>query len=528
MLVAYELALEEIVKILREGSMRTPKDLESVKISVARKYRLNNIPTNSEILSRLEPKERDTLIRLLRVKSTRSASGVVVVAVMTEPAPCPHGRCIYCPGGPREGTPQSYTGHEPAAMRGAQYKYDPYLQTKARLDQLQSTGHPTHKVEIIVMGGTFTSRPLEYQKYFVKRILDALNGVDAKDLEEAKRIAERADVRNVSLTVETRPDYCKEVNVDMMLDYVTTRVEIGVQTLLPEILEAVGRGHSIEDTIEAIRIAKDSGLKVGVHMMPGLPGSSYEEDLESYRTLFYDERYVPDMLKIYPTLVIKGTKLFDMWRSGEYKPMDDSTAVNLVAEVFAMAPRWMRVMRVQRDVPSNLIQAGPRKGNLRELALQKLVLEGRACREIRYREAGLVALRRGLRSGDISLIKHEYNSSGGREHFLSWESEDGEVLFGYLRMRIPSTRAHRPEIVGYKCAIIRELKVLGLPAPFGRRSWGSYQHMGLGRSLMVEAESMAMELGLEKILVTSAVGVREYYYRLGYQVEGPYVSKLLR
>jgi len=525
---AYESALDEIAVLLKGGSLRTPRELESAKVSVARKYSLGRIPTNSEILSKLEPEKREVFSRILRVKSTRSASGVVVVAVMTEPAPCPHGRCIYCPGGPADGTPQSYTGHEPAAMRGSQYGYDPYLQAKARLEQLRNTGHPTHKVEVIVMGGTFTSRPLEYQKHLVKRILDALNGVDARDLEEAKRIAEKAEVRNVGLTVETRPDYCKSENVDAMLDYATTRVEIGVQTIFPEVLEVVGRGHDIEDTIEAIRVAKDSGLKVGVHMMPGLPGSSYEQDLESFKTLFQDERYVPDMLKIYPTLVLKGTKLFDMWKMGEYKPMDESTAVNLVAEVLAMTPKWVRVMRVQRDIPSNLIQAGPKKGNLRELALQKLRSEGRACQEIRCREAGLLALRQGLKSRDITLRKYEYVSSGGKEHFLCWESGDGEVLFGYMRMRIPSKRAHRQEIAAYRCAIVRELKVLGLPAPFGKRAWGSYQHMGFGRSLMQEAESVAIELGLEKILVTSAVGVREYYYRLGYQPEGPYVSKLLK
>lgn len=527
MFATYDLALKEILELLKRGSLNTPRELELIKVSVAKKYGLSRIPSNSEILSKLDQREIESFGRILRVKSTRSASGVVVVAVMTEPAPCPHGRCIYCPGGPSENLPQSYTGHEPAAMRGTQYNYDPYLQTKARIEQLKRIGHPTHKVEIIIMGGTFTSRSTEYQRYFVKRILDALNGVESRDLEEAKLIAEKAEIRNVGLTVETRPDWCKEREVDMMLDYTTTRVEIGVQTVFPEILELVGRRHSVEDTIEAIRIAKDSGLKVGVHMMPGLPSTSYEKDLEAFRILFFDKRYMPDMLKIYPTLVIKGTKLYEMWKRGEYDPLDESTAVDLVSEVLAMAPSWVRVMRVQRDIPSKLIQAGPRKGNLRELAVQKLMREGRECKEIRSREAGLAILRQGPRYKDLVLRDCEYEASDGKEHFLCWESDDGRILFGYLRMRIPSARAHRPELAACRCAIIRELKVLGLPAPFGRRVEGSYQHIGLGRSLLSEAESKAMELGVEKILVTSAVGAREYYYRLGYRPEGPYVSKML-
>lgn len=527
MFATYDLALKEILELLKRGSLNTPRELELIKVSVAKKYGLSRIPSNSEILSKLDQREIESFGRILRVKSTRSASGVVVVAVMTEPAPCPHGRCIYCPGGPSENLPQSYTGHEPAAMRGTQYNYDPYLQTKARIEQLKRIGHPTHKVEIIIMGGTFTSRSTEYQRYFVKRILDALNGVESRDLEEAKLIAEKAEIRNVGLTVETRPDWCKEREVDMMLDYTTTRVEIGVQTVFPEILELVGRRHSVEDTIEAIRIAKDSGLKVGVHMMPGLPSTSYEKDLEAFRILFFDKRYMPDMLKIYPTLVIKGTKLYEMWKRGEYEPLDESTAVDLVSEILAMAPSWVRVMRVQRDIPSKLIQAGPRKGNLRELAVQKLMREGRGCKEIRSREAGLAILRQGPRYKDLVLRGCEYEASDGKEHFLCWESDDGRILFGYLRMRIPSARAHRPELAVCRCAIIRELKVLGLPAPFGRRVEGSYQHIGLGRSLLSEAESKAMELGVEKILVTSAVGAREYYYRLGYRPEGPYVSKML-
>ncbi|MEM2914459.1 MAG: tRNA uridine(34) 5-carboxymethylaminomethyl modification radical SAM/GNAT enzyme Elp3, partial [Candidatus Bathyarchaeia archaeon] len=241
------------------------------------------------------------------------------VAVMTKPFPCPQKEaCAYCPGGPLKGVPQSYTGHEPASMRGIQSNFDPYMQVKQRIIQLEAIGHAVDKVELIVMGGTFLGTAVTYQEYFIQRCLDAINDSISQSLEEAKKKAETSRIRNVGITVETRPDWSKETHVDHMLAMGVTRVEIGVQNIYDDIYEIVNRGHTIEDVIEATRILKDSGLKIVYHMMPGLPGSNFERDLEGFRRIFSDPCFKPDMLKIYPCLVIKDTKIYDWWRRGVY------------------------------------------------------------------------------------------------------------------------------------------------------------------------------------------------------------------
>ena len=528
-----ELACREIVDEIMRLERPTPEDVERLKMRALKRHGLERLPRNSDLIRVLRPGERELLLPLLRKKKVRSISGVVVVTVMVRPFPCPKPEpCIYCPGGPARGTPQSYTGLEPACMRGLQNDFDPYRQVRARVEQLRAVGHEVDKVELIILGGTFTALPVEYQRWFVKRCLDALNGVEATSLEEAKRIAETsARIRNSGITVETRPDRAKEPHADLMLDLGITRVEVGVQTLYDDVYALVKRGHTVKDVEECFRVLKDAGFKIVAHLMPGLPGSSPERDLEMFKMLFTDERFKPDAIKIYPTLVIKGTELYEMWRSGRYRPYELEEYVELIAGVKKMVPPWVRIQRIQRDIPATAIEAGPKKSNLRELVQARLAEEGARCRCIRCREVGHRMLKEGLEPDPeaIELVRYTEEASEGWDIFLSFEDTGKDILIGYVRLRIPSGRAHRPEVRGARSAIIRELHVYGPMAPVGTRRPGSWQHRGFGARLMAEAERVAQEeYDVEKMLVLSALGVKRYYARFGYRPDGPYVSKLLR
>ncbi|MGQ9780765.1 MAG: tRNA uridine(34) 5-carboxymethylaminomethyl modification radical SAM/GNAT enzyme Elp3 [Nitrososphaeria archaeon] len=521
-------ACKKILDVIMGSPLKDSRSLYILKARVAKEYRLGRVPKNSDLLSMAPSDKRQYLNSILRLKPVRSASGIVVLAVMTRPYPCPQKTpCLYCPGGVPYDSPQSYTGHEPAAARGREHGYDPYLQVRSRIEQLKAIGHEVQKVELIVMGGTFLNQPLDYQEYFIKGCFDGLNGFISGSLEEALRFNEVALTRNVGLTLETRPDFCKEAHVNLMLKYGVTRVEVGVQNPSDRIYEIVHRGHSVRDVVEAFRIAKDSGLKIVAHMMPGLPGSTPEDDVEAFKTLFEDSRFMPDMLKIYPTLVVENSQLYQMYLRGEYVPYDDETTLDIVCEAMLLAPPWLRIMRVQRDIPANLIVAGIRKGNLRELAHDRLKAMGKSCRCIRCREVGLLSSKdKKLSEEDLKLHKITYEASEGKEVFLSFEDDDRSVLVGFLRLRKPSRSAHRREV--HDAALVRELHVYGPMVPIGARVRYGWQHRGYGRRLLEEAEFIAKEVfGCEKILVTSAVGTRHYYRKFGYSLIGPYMGKSL-
>ncbi|MCD6469630.1 tRNA uridine(34) 5-carboxymethylaminomethyl modification radical SAM/GNAT enzyme Elp3 [Candidatus Bathyarchaeota archaeon] len=520
----------EIIKYLMSIPNPSLKDVNVAKIRIAEKYGLSTIPSNSELIHCLKPEEKRRLLKVLRRKTVRTISGVTIVAAMTKPWPCPRKEpCAYCPGGPSYGVPQSYTGHEPAAMRGLQHDFDPYRQVKHRIKQLEAIGHTVDKVELIIMGGTFPAMPIDYQEYFIKECLDAITDVRSSSLEEAKRNAEVSRIRNVGITVETRPDWCKEPHVDRMLSFGVTRVELGVQNIYDDIYALVNRGHTVKDVIEATRILKDSGLKVVYHMMPGLPGSDFDRDLEAFRRIFSDPMFRPDMLKIYPCLVIKGTKLYDWWIKGLYRPYTTEEAAELIAEIKKMVPEWIRIMRIQRDIPAYLIEAGVKMSNLREIALKKLRAKGMRCRCIRCREVGHRWLKDHVKPDpeNIKVLVRDYEASEGKEFFISVEDPINDVLIGYLRLRIPSSKAHRPEIANKKASIIRELRVLGPLVPVGKRSSEEYQHKGCGKLLLKKAEEISVEQDCKKILVTSALGTKRYYMRFGYSYDGPYMSKNL-
>ncbi|MEA2089744.1 MAG: tRNA uridine(34) 5-carboxymethylaminomethyl modification radical SAM/GNAT enzyme Elp3, partial [Thermoproteota archaeon] len=339
---------EEVCRQIIQNLMHTPnpagRDVNLAKLQVASQHHLKRIPKNSELIRLLKPEEKKKLLPALRRKKTRSISGVEVIAVMTKPWPCPKEEpCAYCPGGPPYGVPQSYTGHEPAAMRGLENNFNPYWQVAQRIKQLTAIGHVVDKVEFIIMGGTFPSTPLEYQENFIQKCLEAIIKKKINSLEEAKKLAETSRIRNVGITVETRPDWAKQKHVDHMLSMGVTRVELGVQNIYNDIYKLVNRGHTVKDVIEATRVLKDAGLKVVYHLMPGLPGSNFQRDLKAFKKIFTNPNFKPDMIKIYPCLVLKGTKTYEWWRSKKYQPYTNEEAAELIAEIIKMVPPWVRI-----------------------------------------------------------------------------------------------------------------------------------------------------------------------------------------
>jgi elongator complex protein 3 len=398
------------------------------------------------------------------------------------------------------------------------------------MEQLRAIGHRVDKVELIVMGGTFPATPIEYQTYFIKRCLDAITARESANLEEAKANAETSRVRNVGITVETRPDWAKETHVDAMLSMGVTRVELGVQNLKDEIYRLVGRTHTVADVTEATRTAKDAGLKVAYHLMPGMPGSNPTKDLQAFKRVFTDPSFKPDMIKIYPCLVLEGTRAHEWYRDGVYRPYSTEEAVNLIAKVKRLIPPWVRVMRVQRDIPAPLIVAGVDKSNLRQRVQQKLAEQGKSCACIRCREVGHRMTVDNVKPDldKIGILTTRYEASAGLEIFISAEDPENSVLVGYLRLRIPSEKAHRPEIKAPPSAIVRELHVYGPLVPVGKHLARAWQHKGYGAILLNEAERVSREdYDLKKLLVISALGTKQYYARFGYERDGVYVSKML-
>lgn len=507
-------------RIESDGNPLSTRHALKVVREVASTYHLDTMPKNEHIIHYLRT---GSARRLLMVKPAKTASGVAVVAVMPKPYECPHGRCIYCPGGIEFNTPLSYVGTEPATRAAQKFDYDPYQQVRNKLEQLQSRGHDTGKTELVIVGGTFPFMPASYQRGFAKSCYDALNGFVSSTLQDAILSNETASNRCVGFTVETKPDYCKEPHVDLMLELGITRVEIGVQSLRDEVYKLVNRGHTVEDVVDAFRIARDAGYKIVAHMMPGLPGSSPERDIEDFRRLFEDESFKPDMLKIYPTLVLEHTGLHKLHMNGRYQAYADEDLVSVIVEAKKLIPLWARIMRVQREIESDDIIAGSRSGNLRQLVLQELRRQGLKCKCIRCRETGLQ--RRYPQVDDIALRRSDYKASSGQEVFLSYESKDGETILAFLRLRRVSN-PHRSELA--RSAIVRELHVYGQSVGVGMDGTAdSYQHRGYGGMLLREAERIAeSEMGVGKIAVISAVGTRQYYERMGYRRDGPYMSKV--
>ncbi len=538
-----------VAAALQAGEVQTKDDLHRVKQRLARELKAP-IPRDSQLIAALPDDIVQANLDVLRKKPMRTGSGVAVLAVMSSPEGCPHGKCIYCPGGPEVDAPQSYTGFEPSTMRAKRWSYDPYRIARARLGQLARNGHSVSKVDVVIQGGTFPARDRAYQDWFVAGIYAGCNaGPDADPdagfvpfelfstwhpetqdaiLRDAMKTNETAACRVIGLTIETKPDWCLEPHVDGMLRYGCTRVELGIQTLDEETTQLTNRGHTVQDAADALRVCRDAGLKVCVHMMPGLPRPGTrmpdpEMDLEDMRRLFEEEEWRPDMLKIYPTLVVMEgeTTLKKWWKDGVYVPYDTEAAARVIASCYQHIPAYCRIQRVDRDIPTTHVEAGVQNSNLRQIVEAEASERGIPVRDVRAREVH----RRPTAAGKLSLKERSYAASGGHETFLSLEDPETDSIAGFVRLRRAGPNPHRPEMHDPNgVAIVRELKVYGTAKDLGEHGDG-FQHQGLGTQLMEAAEAQAREWGVGRILVIAGVGVKEYYRRRGYEDLGPYVAK---
>ncbi len=553
---AFVNACETLVDRILDGDVDRDS-LESAKLDACSEFSSPKVPKNTEILDHAPAEARDDVIEVVRRKPVRTASGVSPVAIMTSPETCPHGKCLYCPGGPASefSSAQAYTGHEPAAARGKQNDYDPYGQVTLRLEQLRKIGHPVDKIELILMGGTMTARSHDYQEWFVKRALQAMNDYDLETepepaegesfapdpdavefayLEDVIAENETNPIRNIGTTFETKPDWCDPEQIDRMLDLGGTKVEVGVQTTYERINREMHRGHGNEASRNANRRLRDAAFKVGFHMMPGQPGMTREMCLEDFRQLFENPDWRPDYLKIYPTLVVEGTRIYDDWHRGDFEPLSNEEAADLVAEVMGMIPKYTRLQRVQRDIPADFIDGGVWKSNLRQLASQRAERKGIVQRDVRAREVGHNEA--DPDPDDVVLDVLTYEVAGGTEHFISFEDPVRDLLVGFCRLRFPSFAPDQPGAPGTEddvirreladAALVRELHVYGSEVALGGD--GDWQHQGYGRRLLERAEELARDADYRKVAVISGIGAREYYReKLGYAQDGPYVSKRL-
>lgn len=524
----YDSACIEIANKLCRLEEPSLKDIYSFIKSASSKYHLSKTPKFQDIIKNLPISSN--IRKTMMVRPVKTASGIMVITVMAKPYDCPHGRCIYCPGGKEFNIPLSYTGKEPVTKLAQKFEYDAKSQVSSKLEREVSRGHNVSKVELVIVGGTFPFMPQDYQQNFAKECFDALNGLESMSLRDAHKLNESSKIRCVGFTVETKPDFCKKPHVDLMLELGITRVEIGVQTLQESVYRNINRGHSIDDVYDSFQVAKDSGYKIVAHMMPGLPGSTPDKDLEDFRKLFEDQRLKPDMLKIYPTLLLRDTGLAKLHEKGLYNPYPDDVLTDLLLEMKKSVPSWVRIMRIQREIESENIVNGNNSSNIRQLLQQKLREKGLECRCIRCREVGI----RKLDNQDvkINLQRIDYDSSNGKEVFLSLEDSKKKILFGYLRLR-KLARPHRKELKdkdGMPSAIVRELHILGQMVDIGANSefTTTSQHKGYGSRLLEKAEEIVKnEFGMNSISIISAIGTRQYYKRFGYELNGPYVTKEL-
>lgn len=513
-----QIAREFVFEVLN-GDSFTRKDLQLLKNKFSVKHKISSL-TSVEILKAYEGMVLDGEIernegfeRLIRKRGVRTESGIAAVTVITKHYPCP-GKCIFCPS--ENDMPKSYLSNEPAIMRAILNDFDPYRQTASRLRGLSKTGHATDKIEIIVAGGTFNFYPKSYQRNFIRGIFNGLNSRKERSLEGAMKANEKALHRCVGLSLETRPDYVNKDELIRFRSYGCTKVEIGIQCLDDLIYKLNARGHTVADVRNAMKLLKDAGFKINAHFMPNLYGSSMKKDLEMFKELFDDPDFRPDWLKIYPCVVIPGTKLEKLYRSGLHKAYSDKELIKLLVDFKAVVPEYCRITRLYRDIPAESIVGGSQVSNLRQFVQIEMAKRGKKCRCIRCREVR----GEGYVDKDVELVVREYDSSDGKEYFISYEDVKNDNLIGFLRLRIPSQhftgeKHWIPELDG--CSIIRELHVFGEQIRLGKDGGESGQHKGFGRKLILEASRLTKKHYISKMAVVSGVGVREYYRKLGFE-----------
>jgi elongator complex protein 3 len=447
------------------------------------------------------------ILERIRMKPVRTLSGVTTVTVLTKPYPCP-GKCIFCPTDAR--MPKSYLPDEPGARRGVEHDFDPFGQVSSRLQALESVGHPIDKVELLILGGSWCAYRRDYHEWFVKRCFDAMNGVDSEDVWKAQALNEVAASRNVGLVIETRPTDIKPSELRWLRALGVTKVQMGAQSLDDHILELNQRGHTLDDTINAVALLRAAGFKIVLHWMPNLLGATPASDRADFARLWDD--LCPDEIKIYPTQLLANAELYLYWARGEYTPYTTEELISLIADIKPTIPRYCRVNRVVRDIPSENVVEGNKRTSLRLDIQEELKRRGTACQCIRCREVGkqLVA------ADSLRLDDLVYSSGGAEEHFLSFITPE-DKLAGFLRLSLPGK--HSPE-TGFAdlegAAIIREVHVFGQSLPVGAEQDGAAQHAGLGTLLLQRAQEVASEKGFKRLVVISAIGTRLYYLERGF------------
>lgn len=508
--------------VYQDFTKLTAKNIADYKRRWSRE--LGRTPKNSQILavynslvSQEKVKRNLGLKRALRIRSVRSLSGVTPFAVMTMPFNCP-GQCTYCPL--EANLPKSYLSDEPAAQRALTVNFDPNLQVKKRIKQLHKTGHHTEKIELIVIGGTFSAYPDDYKVKFFKSMIDACNGTKAKNLIEAQKNNETAKQRIVGISIETRPDWIDEKEVKLLRKLGVTKVQLGVQAFDEKILKRIKRGHKLDAVAKATRMLRNAGVKICYHFMPNLPGSSPKKDLEMAKTMFTDRRFKPDFIKIYPCVVIPGTQLYEEWKRGEYVPYDDKKLKETLKQIKAATPPWVRIDRLVRDISKKWIKAGSVTSNIRQVIQDNLKKAGRTCKCIRCRE-----IKEARFLSKPRLKTRKIDTLGAKELFVSFEDE--KHLYSLMRIRLPNRQSKVlfAELKG--ASIIREIHTFGTALALDERLEKKAQHRGLGKRLLVEAQKIAKQAGFKRIAVISAIGTRDYYRKQGYKLEGLYMTKVL-
>ncbi|MEJ2448987.1 MAG: tRNA uridine(34) 5-carboxymethylaminomethyl modification radical SAM/GNAT enzyme Elp3 [Anaerolineales bacterium] len=443
---------------------------------------------------------------------------MTTVTVLTKPYPCP-GHCIFCPD--YEEMPVSYLPDEPGAMRALHHAYDPYTQVASRIEALYEIGHPTDKIELLILGGSWSAYDQDYQEWFIKRCFDAMNEKESATLLQAQALNETAKHKNVGLVLETRPDLITPRELARMRGYGVTKLQMGVQSLNDRILTLNQRGHSAAEARQGVALLRSAGFKIVLHWMPNLLGATLDSDREDFSRLWED--FCPDELKIYPTQLLQNTGLYEIWKRGQYQPYTTEELIDLIADLKLTIPRYCRVNRVVRDIPSQNVVDGNKRTSLRQDIQRELTRRGKSCSCIRCREV------KGQEIDVDELVLNElvYSSNGCQEHFLSFDTPD-DSLAGFTRLCLPGPQAADPGFQDLKgAAIIREVHVYGESLPVGREKEGAAQHSGLGTALLEEAERIAAERGYSKVAVISAVGTRGYYLDRGYERGELYLVKSL-
>jgi elongator complex protein 3 len=529
--------IEKLVIEALKKKIKTAKQLDEIKREYSSSAKTGKILKNSEILSiyynllKNKKIERNKILEeILRIRKIRTLSGVAIVAILTRPYKCP-GSCFFCPT--QKNVPKSYLKDEPAVMRAIMCDYNPYEQVKMRIRALEATGHNVDKIELIVIGGTWSFLPQKYQNWFIKECFRACNEYGLKShryqklgLEKQQKINEKAKYRIIGITLETRPDFINEKEIKKMRKLGCTRVEIGVQTIFDDILKLNKRGHALKEIIKATLLLKDAGFKICYHLMPNLPGSSIKKDKQVFEKIFSGPDFQPDLLKIYPCVVLKTAPLYKWFKNKKYKPYSQKQLFELLMFIKKNIPYYCRIQRLIRDIPTNNIVAGCLIPNLRQELQKQMKKEGWQCKCIRCRE-----VKNDYNPKDkIKLFRQDYNGSQGKEIFLSFETTDRKKLFSLLRLRIPSQilnkKSHFIKEL-QNSAIIRELHTFGQMVPVAEKKIAP-QHKGLGKKLIKIAEKITKkEFSLNKISVISGIGVKEYYKKLGFAPNGTYMTKNL-